>query len=143
MSLRRSGTHGTHQNSTCVPFSLPTTALLDPTYRESGARPRAPTVGQLLKAHVKVTGAASFVDYGAIKKDPGTLHRYTTILSAVTREEYESFSKAEKLALLINAYNAFTEKLVAENYHDKLRSIGIYGSETSGGGLSSPSSARN
>ncbi len=79
--------------------------------------------GQVLKAHVKVTGAASFVDYEAIKKDPGTLHRYATILSAVTREEYESFSKAEKLAFLINAYNAFTVKLVAENYHDKLRSI--------------------
>ncbi len=79
--------------------------------------------GEVLKVHAHLKGPASIVDYEAIQRHPELLERYTTSLSAVSSEEYGAFSKNEKLAFLINAYNAFTVKLVADHYDDELDSI--------------------
>ena len=76
-----------------------------------------------MKAHVHLKGPASIVDYKAIQTHPQTLERYTASLSAVSREQYRAFSKNEKLAFLINAYNAFTVTLVVDHYDDELDSI--------------------
>ena len=53
------------------------------------------------------------VDYAALKTDP-RLGRYLTLLEATEPELLSS--RAEQLAFWINAYNAYTLKLVADHY---------------------------
>ena len=66
------------------------------------------------------------VDYKSLKKDENKLTLYTNDLSKVTEQEYATFSKEEKLSFLINAYNAFTLKLILDNYPLKsIRNIGF------------------
>jgi len=56
------------------------------------------------------------VDYKGIKNDPQQLDAVIAGFSAVTKEQYNSWSDSEKLAFLINLYNAATIRLVVENY---------------------------
>ena len=80
--------------------------------------------GEVLKAHVHLKWAGKHRQlHKAIQTHPQTLERYTASLSAVSREQYRAFSKNEKLAFLINAYNAFTVTLVVDHYDDELDSI--------------------
>lgn len=83
----------------------------------------------LLKQHVKVAahGNASAVDYAGLKQQQPQLGRYLDGLSAVTEQDYASWSREERLAFLINAYNAFTVELVLTAYPD-LKSIKDVGS---------------
>jgi hypothetical protein len=53
------------------------------------------------------------VDYAAIKAEPARLDAYLAELAAV---KLDSLDEKEKLATLLNAYNAFTLKLIAERY---------------------------
>ncbi|MBK7963244.1 MAG: DUF547 domain-containing protein [Bdellovibrionales bacterium] len=70
---------------------------------------------QILKAHVKVlrNGQATTVDYAKI--DKGQLDVYLKALSSVSRGQFNSMKRDEKLAFLINAYNAFTIDLIVRN----------------------------
>lgn len=78
-----------------------------------------------LQKHVRVKGAASTVDYKSIKKDPKELQEYLQSLEAVSQSEFDRFSENEKLAFLINSYNAFTVKLIADHYPVKsIKDIG-------------------
>ncbi len=65
------------------------------------------------------------VDYKGIKEDKN----FDSILkefSDVTATEYKNFSEPEKISFLINAYNAFTIKLIINYYPIKsIRKIGI------------------
>lgn len=83
----------------------------------------------LLKQHVRVAahGNASSVDYTALKKQGAQLRSYLDSLSAVTERDYASWSREDRLAFLINAYNAFTVELVLTAYPD-LASIKDLGS---------------
>jgi hypothetical protein len=72
-------------------------------------------------------GNASQVDYDGFKSDRAALKRYLDSLSAVNPTEYDGWSKAEKLAFLLNAYNAFTVELVLTGYPE-LKSIKDLGS---------------
>ena len=83
----------------------------------------------LVKRHVVVAanGNSSRVDYFAFKRDERALDAYLNELSAVTRSEFDGWSRDEKLAFLIDAYNAFTVKLVLTRYPG-LRSIKELGS---------------
>lgn len=65
---------------------------------------------QLLKSHVDDEG---WVDYVALKSDTERLNRY---LSQIAATDFIALDRNEKLALLINAYNAFTLKLIVEHY---------------------------
>lgn len=56
------------------------------------------------------------VDYSAWKKNRGPLENYLEQLSKTDKDDYQHLSDNEKLALWINAYNAFTIKLVLDNY---------------------------
>jgi hypothetical protein len=50
---------------------------------------------------------------------------YLHELERVTAPEYDSFSKSEQMSFLINAYNAFTIKLILDHYPVKsIRDIG-------------------
>ncbi len=67
---------------------------------------------QLVKKHVKDDG---FVDYKGFIRDSMELNRYLDQLSAVHPDD-KSWSRNEQMAYWINAYNAFTIKLVVKNY---------------------------
>jgi hypothetical protein len=80
---------------------------------------------QILDKHLKVIGHQSLVNYKNLKASPAVLDNYLKTLSAVTKQEYKSFSSNEQLAFLINAYNAFTLKLIINHYPIKsIKKIG-------------------
>ncbi len=72
----------------------------------------------VLARHVKVAprGNASFVDYKGIQSERNALRAYLNSLSAVSEVEYRQWPKPQRLAFLINAYNAFTIDLVLSTY---------------------------
>jgi hypothetical protein len=78
----------------------------------------------LLKRDVVVAASrvASTVRYADLKQQRGALHAYLVSLSGVTQHEYDGWSRAQQLAFLINAYNAFTVDLILSRYPD-LKSI--------------------
>jgi len=65
----------------------------------------------LLKKYVSAAGK---VNYKGLKADKNKLEDYLKTLSANAPEE--SWSKAEEMAFWINTYNAFTVKLILDNY---------------------------
>lgn len=72
----------------------------------------------LLKKHVHGKG----VDYAGLREDADDLDAY---LAELAEAKLENASRDEQLALYINAYNAFTLKLIAERYPqlDSIRDI--------------------
>ncbi len=64
-----------------------------------------------LKQHVDQTGN---VDYISIKEDESKLKEYLN--QFINTPPLKSWIKEEKLAYWINAYNAFTVKLIVDNY---------------------------
>lgn len=83
----------------------------------------------LLAKHVKTFsgGNASAVDYTAIKAEHAALKTYLGTLTAVGEAEYVRWSKPQRLAFLINAYNAYTVELILTKYPE-LESIKDLGS---------------
>ena len=83
------------------------------------------TVLNKVVSYKGVGGAESVVDYKALKKDPATLTKYLGALSAVTKKEFDTFTSIQQQAFLGNAYNAFTLKLIIDNYPVKsIKKIG-------------------
>ncbi|MDM8349478.1 DUF547 domain-containing protein [Pseudomonas sp. sp1636] len=86
----------------------------------------------LLARHVTWVkpGYASQVDYQGFQQDQAELDSYLAVLSNVPRQQYDTWSRDQRLAFLINAYNAFTVKLVTEHYPlDSIKDIGgVFGS---------------
>lgn len=81
----------------------------------------------VLKNHVTLTGAASTVNYAALKKDPQKLDNYLKTLSAVKNNEFKKWTPLEQQAFLINAYNAFTLKIIIKHYPVKsIKDIGSF-----------------
>lgn len=66
----------------------------------------------ILQTHVK----SEKVDYAALKKDPAALDVYLGSLAAVKEADFKGWSKDQRLAFLINLYNAATIKLVVDHY---------------------------
>ncbi|QNH03971.1 DUF547 domain-containing protein [Pseudomonas sp. B11D7D] len=73
---------------------------------------------RLLERHVVwlSSGHASVVDYSGFQQDMDELETYLNELSAVPSDEYRRWQVSQRLAFLINAYNAFTVKLVTDHY---------------------------
>jgi hypothetical protein len=82
----------------------------------------------LLKKHVVLIdgGKASQVRYGGFQQDRAALKAYLQSLSGVTQLEFDGWSKARRMAFLINAYNAFTVEKILTRYPD-IRSIWDFG----------------
>jgi len=81
----------------------------------------------LLSQHVEwVTPHNTRVDYQAFLQDEARLDAYLEELSAVAMEEFAGWAEAEQLAFLINAYNAFTVKLILTEYPelDSIKDLG-------------------
>jgi hypothetical protein len=83
----------------------------------------------LLKKHVSwnAAGVASSVSYKGFVADRAAFTKVLEEFSAVTKAQYDGFKKDEKLAFLINAYNAYTIELILTKYPD-LKSIRDLGS---------------
>jgi hypothetical protein len=71
---------------------------------------------QLLQSHVVVFrgGQATEVDYAGMSRDQVRLAAYLKTISAVTRTDFDRWPKDDQLAFLINAYNAWTVKLIVD-----------------------------
>jgi hypothetical protein len=79
----------------------------------------------VLKKGVSAKGRTTQVDYKGLKAEPSALISYLRTLEAVTQAEYDAFTEAQKLAFLINAYNALTVKLIVDHYPVKsIKDIG-------------------
>jgi hypothetical protein len=83
----------------------------------------------LLKRHVSVAqdGSSSRADYAGFRADQSALQVYLDGLSSATQTEYRGWTREQQLAFLVNAYNAFTVRLVLTRYPD-LKSIKDLGS---------------
>jgi len=97
-----------------VTILLPLLAGLPAT---SGATVQAPSHErwtQLLAACVITIddGASTAVDYGCFDRRHAELQDYLDALSSLSTADFEALSRAERLALLINAYNAWTVELI-------------------------------
>ncbi len=82
---------------------------------------------ELLQRHVKWLNGdvASAVNYPALLQDQVALDNYLGSLSAVEENEYSQWPEDQQLAFLINAYNAFTVKLILDHWPvESIRDIG-------------------
>lgn len=65
------------------------------------------------------------VDYAMLKAEPAPLDRYLMAISSVSRTTFGGWDKADRIAFLCNAYNAFTLRLIRDHYPVKsIREIG-------------------
>ncbi len=118
----KSGAHPSHLGMEFLRFSalcFTAATLLAPALRAFDHTHAA--LDGLLKRHV----AAGAVDYAALKTAPAPLDAYLATLAAVTETDFAAWPEKERLAFLINLYNAATLKLIVVNYPLKsIRSIG-------------------
>ncbi len=76
---------------------------------------------KILKTYVK----NGKVDYAGLKKQRKPLDDYLNEMSKVTRGLFDAWNKDERLAYLINLYNAATLQLIIDNYPVKsIKDIG-------------------
>jgi hypothetical protein len=82
----------------------------------------------LLKKHVVLVdgGKASQARYTGFQQDRAALKGYLDSLSKVTQAEFDGWSKPQRAAFLINAYNAFTVEKILTRY-PKIGSIWDFG----------------
>lgn len=90
-----------------------------PPRTDGGAPPAAEEFDQshalwaaVLKAHVH----DDRFDYAKLKAEPGQLDQYLKALASVQPEELAGWTREQRYAFWINAYNAFTVKKVVSNY---------------------------
>lgn len=74
----------------------------------------------LLKQQVVLLdgGNASQVRYAGMAQERAVLGSYLSKLSGVKNHEFQSWPRAERMAFLINAYNAFTVEKILARYPD-------------------------
>lgn len=101
----------THRNALSGLFGPPA-AKLQEAYSQAGDSSKFDhsTFDALLRAHVDSDG---WVDYAALQSDAPKLDRY---LQSVEHVDFDGLGRNEKLALLFNAYNAFTLRLILDHY---------------------------
>ena len=75
----------------------------------------------------KLVNDKGFVDYAGFKKDQAELKKYLDMIEE--NAPGDKWSKDEKLAYWINAYNAFTVQLILDNTKNKITSIKDIGSK--------------
>lgn len=84
---------------------------------------------QLLQSHVEMLDAKrrSVVDYAGMAEDRDALQRYLDQLASISRREFDSWAIPDQLAMLINAYNAWTVELILQYYPqiESIREIGF------------------
>lgn len=111
----------THRYSALIIMGLMTVFAFNIACTDVRATPQAedetaPTIShdgwdKLVRKHVASDG---LVDYRGFQEDDEDLQQYLDLISA--NPPAKSWSEAEQLAYWINAYNAFTVKVIADNY---------------------------
>lgn len=83
----------------------------------------------LLKKHVRwlPDNKQSRADYAGFAKDRAELKRVLDTLSGVSQADFDKWSREQRMAFLINAYNAFTVEVILTKWPD-LKSIKELGS---------------
>ena len=82
---------------------------------------------QMLQNHVYWidNGVASQVNYEGFRGERATLDAYLDNLSGVSKDEFARWTQEQQLAFLINAYNAFTVRLILKHWPvDSIRDVG-------------------
>jgi hypothetical protein len=95
----------THAMYGCSSFGAPTPSVEAPVVSHA-------IWDKLLNSHVDKEG---FVDYKGFIRDSVKFNEYLAILSAANPKA-DNWSREEQMAFWINAYNAFTVKLIIDNY---------------------------
>ena len=85
-----------------------------------GARAQADAWDALLRKHVRwlPDNKQSRVDYTGFQGDRAALKRVLDATSAVSAAEFETWGAPQRMAFLINGYNAYTVELVLTRYPD-------------------------
>ncbi len=81
----------------------------------------------LVKKHVVLVagGNASQLRYAEFAKDRAALKAYLGALSGVSATQFAAWTREQRMAFLVNAYNAFTVELILANYPVKsIKDIG-------------------
>jgi hypothetical protein len=114
---------------TALAFTLAASFITVAAHAQSSLENTTAAWDKLLKKHVvwNSAGVASTVAYKGIQADRAELKKVLDGFSALTKADYEKLKKEEKLAFLINAYNAYTIELILTKYPD-LKSIRDIGS---------------
>lgn len=83
---------------------------------------------EILQTYVVDHGAYSEVKYPQLKQTGGDkLNAYLHSLSSISAKQFDQWGQAQRLAFLINAYNAFTLKLIVDHYPvDSIKDIGSF-----------------
>ena len=74
------------------------------------------TWDKILKKYVIKNKNQSYVNYKNLKKNDESFKQFVNSIGEVEKEEFEKFSNNQKVAFLINSYNALTIKLIIDNY---------------------------
>ncbi len=79
----------------------------------------------LLDKTLKVYVKDALVDYAALKADRRDLDRYLAAVSGLAESDFTAWPEKQRLAFLINAYNAYTLQLIIDHYPVKsIKDIG-------------------
>ena len=82
---------------------------------------------KVLDQYIVQNGSQTLIKYQKLKISPSGLNQYLAQLTAVKKTEFDSWSKSQQLSILINAYNAWTIKLIMDNYPvDSIKDIGTF-----------------
>lgn len=91
----------------------------------SAAAQAAPTHAEWTAVLHKYVRAGK-VDYRGLKEHPAVLDTYLRTLVSVKKDELAAMPRTEQLAFWINAYNAYTVRLILDHFPvDSIRSIGV------------------
>ena len=71
---------------------------------------------KVLQTYTKKVDDQVLVNYKELKSNDQTLNEYLQTLETLSKEEFKNFSTKEKLSFWINAYNAYTLKIVIDHY---------------------------
>jgi hypothetical protein len=90
----------------------------------ANARPFDPSHG-LLDKTLKTFVKDALVDYGALRASRKDLDRYLGEVAGLSEGEFNAWPERQRLAFLLNAYNAFTLELILDHYPVKsIKEIG-------------------
>ena len=64
----------------------------------------------------KVSDGYGAVDYALLQKDPKPLKAYLDLTASVPRTQFDGWSKARRMAFLLNVYNAATLQLMVDHF---------------------------
>jgi len=71
-----------------------------------------PVLGKVLR---KVSDGFGMVNYEALKRDQSVLETYLNLTASVPRKQFDGWTRSQRMAFLINVYNASTLRLMADN----------------------------